>query len=183
MMPYEFRLLKPSELPTLFLLYQSAIRRMCEQGIDQWDELYPDYGTLLLDIQKKEMYGLFDRGRLVASVVLNEEEDEEYKGVAWRLRFDRVGVNHRLCVDAAQQGRGYARKIAMLAEQEFRRRGYECIRLDAFPQNPAAIRLYTGLGYCPCGSIRLRKGIFTCFEKALTDGQIGEQERKTAYAE
>ena len=166
-MPHEFRLLQKSELPELVLLYQSAIRRMCEQGIDQWDERYPDYDTLFLDIQKKEMYGLFDEGRLVASVVLNEEQDEEYQGVSWQLRFDRIGVIHRLCVDAAQQRRGYARKIALLAEQEFRRLGYQCIRLDAFPQNPPAMRLYDNLGYCQCGSIRLRKGIFACFEKAL----------------
>lgn len=167
-MAHEFRLLQPSELPELMLLYQEAIRWMCAQGIDQWDELYPDYDTLFLDIQKKEMYGLFDKGQLVAAVVLNEEQGEEYQGVDWQLRFDRIGVIHQLCVGAGHQGRGYGRKIVWLAEQEFRRLGYQCIRLDAFPQNPPAMRLYDNLGYCQCGSIRLRKGIFACFEKVLS---------------
>jgi hypothetical protein len=41
------------------------------------------------------------------------------------------------------------------------------IRLDAFTLNPGAIRLYEGRGYRKAGSVRFRKGMFNCYEKAV----------------
>lgn len=182
-MSQEFRLIQLAELPELFQVYKSAIHFMDAQGIEQWDDIYPDHDTLRSDIEKQEMYGLLEDGKIVAGIVLNEEQDEEYLTVDWQLHFERIGVIHRLCVGAGHQGRGYGRKIAELAEQEFCRRGFDCIRLDAFPQNPSAMRLYDSLGYSRCGSIQLRKGTFTCFEKRLTAGQPYERERKAVLAD
>jgi RimJ/RimL family protein N-acetyltransferase len=41
------------------------------------------------------------------------------------------------------------------------------MRLDAFSENPRALRVYDRDGYRRAGQVRLRKGTFICFEKAL----------------
>ena len=48
--------------------------------------------------------------------------------------------------------------------------GFDCIRLDAFRQNPRAIQFYERSDYRRAGQIGFRKGEFHCFEKQLEMG-------------
>lgn len=163
-----FRLANPDDLPQILSLFFGAVKHMCENGIQQWDEIYPDETTLTADIHSRQMFLMEDSGELVAAVVLNAEQPPEYRAVDWHLRAEPVGVIHRLCVNAQKQGKGFGKKMLRLSEKFLRERGYRCIRLDAFPQNPAAIHLYESAGYRRTGEIvQFRKGIFYCYEKLL----------------
>jgi ribosomal protein S18 acetylase RimI-like enzyme len=53
------------------------------------------------------------------------------------------------------------------AEETAVTRGYDCIRLDAFTRNPAALALYESRGYRRAGTVHFRKGAFYCYEKAM----------------
>jgi ribosomal protein S18 acetylase RimI-like enzyme len=53
------------------------------------------------------------------------------------------------------------------AEDTLRSEGIEAVRLDAFSQNPAALRLYEKRGYEKVGEVTFRKGRFYLFEKKL----------------
>jgi Acetyltransferases len=165
-----FRRAGQNDFSQIILLYRDAVQKMREQGIDQWDSVYPDEATLAQDVASYSMY-LLTRGKSVLSaVVLNEEQDTEYQNVFW-CRHGRVAVLHRLCVGAAEQGNGVGRQTVLSAERELVRRGYDCIRLDAFPLNPSAVRLYELLGYEKAGEVTFRKGKFYCYEKQL-DGLL-----------
>jgi ribosomal protein S18 acetylase RimI-like enzyme len=52
-------------------------------------------------------------------------------------------------------------------EETLKKSGTESIRLDAFPQNPYAIKMYRKLGYKKVGDLTLRKGDFILMEKIL----------------
>jgi len=101
-------------------------------------------------------------------VVLNEHQDMEYGAVDWAYREGAIAVVHRLMVDPKSQGRGVASRMMDFIEVEGVRRGYRAIRLDAFPKNPRATGLYTKRGYRLAGTVTFRKGVFWCFEKALS---------------
>lgn len=164
----KFRLAQPEDLPQILALFSGAVKHMCECGIEQWDELYPDEETLTADIKNGQMYLLEESRGLVSAVVLNTEQAPEYQTVNWQCRLEPVAVIHRLCVNAQKQGRGFGSKMLRLSEDFLRKRGYRCIRLDAFPQNPAAIHLYESAGYRRTGEVvQFRKGIFYCYEKLL----------------
>ena len=60
-----------------------------------------------------------------------------------------------------------AADLVGFAEERARELGFRTLRLDAFTENPAAVRLYDRLGYRRAGFVRLRKGLFHVFEKAL----------------
>ena len=50
-------------------------------------------------------------------------------------------------VDETHRGRGFGREAMLLAEDEARRRGLECVALNVFGRNEVARRLYRSLGY------------------------------------
>lgn len=164
----DFRMARMNDLPAVLALYAGAVRNMRKHGVEQWDEIYPDRGILEKDIAAGEMLLLAEREKILSAVVLNGEQAEEYGSVPWLFTKEApVAVIHRLCVDAGQQGNGVGGKTLRLCEEYLRAKGIRCIRLDAFPQNPAAIRLYETEGYRRAGQVFFRKGLFYCYEKVL----------------
>lgn len=164
----ELRPAREEDLPRVVRLFSGAVRRMRENGIEQWDEIYPDADILSSDIQKREMYLLETDGNISAAVVLNEDQPPEYTAVPWKFDANPVAVVHRLCVAAESQGKRLGVGTLLLSEELLKKRGYRCIRLDAFPRNPAAMRLYPSCGYRFAGRVTFRKGLFNVYEKLLT---------------
>ncbi len=109
---------------------------------------------------------LFQRNELIAFVAVNEDQDEAYRDASWSYTQGRVAVIHRLCVHPEVQGFGHGKRILKAAEDQIQKMGYSIIRLDAFSQNVAAIRMYESFGYHLAGEVHFRKGLFYLFEKA-----------------
>jgi ribosomal protein S18 acetylase RimI-like enzyme len=162
-----FRRASETDADEVAALFQAALRHLRAEGIDQWDELYPDRAILEEDIAKGEMYLLIDEGKLASAVVLNEEQYEEYSTAGWIDRDGRTAVVHRLCVHPDLQGQGVGRETMRRCEELLAEAGYSSARLDAFSENRAALRLYEGLGYCRRGTAVFRKGAFGLYEKLL----------------
>lgn len=174
----ELRPLGIADLDVLVALFARVVSSMREEGIDQWDELYPDRDVLERDLRAGEGFALFPviqgagnplraAEEPAAYVALNGEESPEYSGVSWSLADESPLVIHRLCVDPRYRGRGAAKRLLSFAEDFAARGGRRSIRLDAFSLNPAALALYESLGYGRRGEVFFRKGRFVCFEKIL----------------
>lgn len=156
-----------ADVDGLLALTRDCIERMRADGIDQWDERYPDRGTIEADIRSGAAFTASQDGGLVASVVLNEHQDPEYDAIDWRFTDGPATVVHRLMVHPRLEGRGLARVLMKFAEDRAGRVGHRAIRLDAFANNPRALRLYEKLGYRDAGTVVFRKGVFRCFEKEI----------------
>jgi ribosomal protein S18 acetylase RimI-like enzyme len=156
----------PGDIAQLMSLVRRCIQGMRDGGIDQWDEVYPDRQTILADVRAGTAHVAVSEGRLVGMVVLSDQQEPEYAEVAWE-HGGRPAVVHRLMVDPPWQSRRVGRLLMQLAEERAAALGYGCIRLDAFCENPRAIRFYERAGYRRVGRVRFRKGLFDCFEKAL----------------
>jgi ribosomal protein S18 acetylase RimI-like enzyme len=142
---------------------------MIDREIYQWDEIYPNEEVLTGDIKKKEMYLLSDNKKLLACIVINEDQDEAYDPAPWKYNGGRIAVIHRLCVNHENQGIGIGLKTMQLAEAVIKNSGYSSIRLDAFSDNPFARKLYEKLGYTYVGIVHFRKGLFYLMEKSCKD--------------
>jgi len=151
----------------LLALVTACIEGMRAQQIEQWDEQYPNAIAIDRDLAQGTAYVGLWGDTLVAMVVVNEYQDAEYTEVAWQWTDGSVAVVHRLMVHPQAEGRRLAREMMAFAEQLAADQGHSIIRLDAFSLNPRALRLYHALGYRDAGTIRLRKGVFQCFEKRL----------------
>ncbi|SFC85204.1 GNAT family N-acetyltransferase [Clostridium uliginosum] len=170
-MKNEFRLANKKDIDNILSIFFSAVENMKNLGINQWDELYPNEDVIRNDIENNKMYILTINDTPVATIVMNEEHDKEYNDLNWKYDFKeasgKVSIIHRVCVDPNIQGKGIGKKIVMLGEEELIKQGYCAIRLDAFSQNPFALKLYSCLNYLYVGDVQFRKGKFHCFEKKL----------------
>ncbi len=176
-MEYRFRLAETSECKEIVALYSGAIQHQIEQKIYQWDELYPNEKVLTGDIMNREMYVLTKGAKILACVVLNEEQDLEYQTGAWSYREGRIAVIHRLCVNHTSQGGGFGRLTMEYAEQKIKAEGYSSIRLDTFSENVISRKLYESLGYTYAGTVTFRKGLFYLMEKSCEAIQEDSKKR------
>jgi ribosomal protein S18 acetylase RimI-like enzyme len=162
------------DLQPVCRIVKDATRSMDEQGIPQWDDIYPSEDILRDDIKMEQMRVIEIGGRTAGLIVINEEESPEYGDVAWRYS-GKVMVVHRLTIDPSCQRGGLATRLMDFAEGIAAAEGYGCIRLDAFIQNPAAMALYEKRGYRKAGSVRFRKGQFFCYEKQISRTVSGDE--------
>lgn len=163
----EYRLGKAEDLDSICRLVKSAIESMENQGIQQWDEVYPAREDFAADIQKETLYTVFENDVLAAVYVLNRECDPEYHDCKWECNDETAYIIHRLCVSPAVQHKGVGKEILNHIEKQLISMGAESVRLDVFTQNPYAIRLYEKAGYIKRGYADWRKGRFWLMEKKL----------------
>ena len=167
-MEVNLRPARREEAEAVLSVFRRATEQMRRQGIDQWSEAYPSDQLLREDISEERMYILEAGGAFVSAVVLDSELlPEEYEAGRWEDVTGRFGVVHRLCVSPERQNEGWGRKTMGLAQSWFKEKDYTSVRLDAFSQNPYALRLYRSLGYRETGTVMLGHGLFILFEKHL----------------
>lgn len=162
-----FRKAKASDLDEIVRLFRAAVRRMDEQGIPQWDEIYPSAEVLSDDLARNELYAGFAERKIVCAFVLSPRCDPEYALAHWRRPEMDYCVIHRLCVHPDFQNRRAAARAMAFIENTLRSEGFRAVRLDAFSRNPYALRLYERLGYEKIGEATFRKGLFYLYEKDL----------------
>ena len=68
-------------------------------------------------------------------------------------------------MNPAFQNQGIAGWTLKHIEEQLTEWGIHAIRLDAFTENPYAIKLYEKMGYAKVGTVDFRKGRFYLMEK------------------
>ena len=162
---------KLDEIDEIIALTKACGKHMRDNGIDQWDEHYPDRGSIQNDIETETLFTLCEGDQILGIVVLNESQDEEYAEINWSTsETDRNLVVHRLAVRPDQQGKGLARQLMDFTEQFAQDEGYDAIRLDTFSQNPRNQRFYLKRGYTDLGAVFLKykkEHPYFCYELLL----------------
>ena len=162
---------KMFEIDAILTLTRACGRHMRDNGIDQWDENYPDRAVILHDVETETLFAYRDGDEVLGIVVLNEWQDEEYGDINWSTSDDDKNiVVHRLAVRPDQQGKGLGRKLMDFAEQWARENEYAAIRLDTYSQNPRNQRFYLNRGYTDLGPVYLKykkEHPYYCYELLL----------------
>ena len=148
-------------------IFTDVKRDMISQGIDQWDEVYPNEKIIETDILNNHAFGYCADGVLMGYIAINEYFDKEYNDLDWKHPDNRPLIVHRLAVHSKFQGLGIAKALMLFAEDKAINEGYATIRLDAFSKNPKALKFYDNLDYQFVGEVTFRKGVFYCFEKSM----------------
>ncbi len=164
-MDIQYRMATLEDLQEICNLFDDAVETMIQNKIFQWDELYPTKKDFRKDIEREQLYiGILDE-RIAAVYVINQRCDEQYIKGAWKYADVPYYVIHRLCVNPAFQNQGIAGWTLKHIEEQLTEWGIHAIRLDAFTENPYAIKLYEKMGYAKVGTVDFRKGRFYLMEK------------------
>lgn len=162
---------KAEEIDEILSLTQACGTHLRSQGIDQWDENYPDQKSITEDIQTGNLFTFRQGQHILGIIVLNEHQDEEYALINWSTTDkDKNLVVHRLAVHPDSQGIGIAQKLMDFAESYARLNGYNAIRLDTFSQNPRNQNFYRKRKYTELGSVYLKykkEHPYICYEMLL----------------
>lgn len=162
----EIREASSADIESILDLVGACIAGMRSQGIDQWDEVYPDRCTIEGDVEDGTAIIAIVDEKISGFAVLDEHQEPEYGGVPWSFT-NRAAVIHRMMVAPLLEGRGIARALMAFLENRATLFGCSSIRLDAFMKNPRAVRFYERCEYRRAGQVRFRKGDVFCFEKEL----------------
>ncbi len=162
-----FSLGQKFELNQIFTLFENAVKNMNNQGVFQWDEIYPNYEVLSADIDSETLFvGRLDN-EIVSVFVINDCCDDEYNDGNWQYKDLSYRIVHRLCVNPDFQNKGIGTYTMNYIEKIVKQMGIQTIRLDCFTKNQYAFRMYKGLGYDVVGYADWRKGRFYLMEKKL----------------
>src|SRR5690242_4203025 len=93
---------------------------LLDQGILQWDDLYPTAETVWTDIADRRLYLLTSSGIGRAVVTIDTKTEPQYSTVVWET-VEPALIVHRLCVDPAFQGNGFGRQLMDYVENYARR--------------------------------------------------------------
>lgn len=129
---------RPHHIPQVLACYRDASLFLHEQGIDQWQNLYPNLESLHLDMRIQSSFVLVDHhDQVFATMALLFEDDPYYEFImegAWSFPSP-YGVVHRLCVNSKTRHQGYASLLLDYAVNECKIRQVMSCRIDTHPRN------------------------------------------------
>ena len=119
-------------LDEILKLCRNCSQDMKCKDIDQWDEVYPNKEIFQEDINNHSLYvAVREESReIMGCIVLNNDQEPEYKAVEWLHEQGKFAIIHRLMVHPNYEGKGVARSLIEFVEKLAKDNGYTAIRLD-----------------------------------------------------
>ena len=118
--------------------------------------VYPVKDTARSALFRNDLYVLEDDdAKVIASAIINKAQVPEYALAAWKhsAEDDEIMVLHTLCIDPAEQGKGYGRAFVSFYEDYAHKNGCRELRMDTNAINKAARAMYRKLGYEEAGIV------------------------------
>ena len=140
------------------------------QGIDQWQNDYPNPGVIQNDINNNNSYVLIKEGNIVATSAVSFDGESTYDKIyegQW-LSEEKYAVIHRIAVDDSYKGLGIAGKIINEVEKLCLEKEVKSIKIDTHQDNISMQKSLEKNGFKYCGLIYLTDGNKrVAFEKTL----------------
>ena len=166
----EFKKAIHTNITSIFNIISQAQSPLKKQGIDQWQNNYPNIKTIQDDIDNNNSYILLKDHVVVGTVALLFDGEKTYDSIyngQW-LSSGPYGVIHRIAIDPKHYGLGLGRLIIRHVEQICLAKEVKSIRGDTHKENLAMQKLLTNNGFEYCGIIYLEDGSQRlAFEKCL----------------
>lgn len=151
----EFRKAIESDVNTIMNIIKQAQAYFKEQGINQWQNNYPNSETIENDIINKNSYVLLNDNIIIGTVVLSFDGEKSYEFIYdgnWKSNFE-YAVIHRIAVDTNYKGLGLASTIINNVKEICVNKGVCSIKVDTQKDNISMQKLLEKNGFEYCGII------------------------------
>ncbi len=166
----KFRKATESDIDNIMGIIRQAQEYFKSQGIDQWQNNYPNYETIRDDVRNDNGYVLLKDKIIVGSVAAILGEEKTYKDIydgKWISNNEYLTI-HRLAVDSDYKGLGLSSIILNNIEDICLNNRIFSIRIDTHEQNIPMQRFLEKNGFEYCGIIYLEnKDKRIAFEKII----------------
>ena len=158
-----------TDLDNIMKMYKSCVNGMLKNGIDQWDDSYPNTEIISEDLNVGTYYVVEMDGTIIGGVNIDKNQDDTYLALDWEDKSDSFLVVHRLGVKEEFWNKKIGKDLMLFTEKLVIEKGLKSIRLDTYSGNPKAMEFYRRLGYSELGTIDLKpdKDKYYCFEKII----------------
>lgn len=153
--PVECRTASVDDLDAMLAIVAQAQAFLASQGVDQWQDGYPERRHLLVDIERGECFVLTCDGKIGAFFVLSSRIEPSYAAVSdgkWSSD-EPYAVLHRCAVAEPYRSSGLAGQIIGTCEQLARQQGIAWLRTDTHKKNKAMQGLLRRSGFQYRGNI------------------------------
>lgn len=143
----------PLDVERIMEIVDDAKAYLKSQGVNQWQDGYPNADSFNEDIKNDRLYVVKDNELVVgvfALVTYEPTYDVVYDG-SWLGKGDYIAV-HRIAVAPDRKGNGVARFMF----DELKKK-YSCIRVDTHRQNTSMNKCLLNNGFKYCGIIHLAR--------------------------
>ena len=155
-----FRKSTKSDVSKIMEIVKQAQEYFKSQGIDQWQNNYPNDEVINNDINNGESYVMLDGDDIVATTVISFAKEKSYENILdgkWITNGD-YGVIHRIAVDNTHKGKGLSHKIIKYAEEVCKQNNIHSIKVDTHEDNILMQSLLKKNGFEYCGIVYLEDG-------------------------
>lgn len=180
------RLVQTEEFESVMHLIDQGKAHLKAQGINQWQNGYPNAESIQKDIEAQRGYfivsdqsalqstesaacDISDTGDIVLGymcVDFNGEPAYEIIDGAW-LTNGEYGVVHRLVLDDAYRGTGLSGRVFKLVEELCKKRLVHSIKIDTSVENKKMQHVLLQNGFTYCGIVYLPDGERRAYEKLV----------------
>ena len=104
-----------SDLSRIMEMYASCVKGMIKNGIDQWDENYPNPKIITSDINSETYYVAERNGDILGGVNIDRNQDKTYLDINWEDQSPYFLVVHRLAAKEEVWGRKVGKNLMIFA--------------------------------------------------------------------
>jgi len=158
----------PADIDTALSIITQGQKHLKEQGIDQWQNGYPDKERLIQDEHEHIGYLLLNDGQpagYICIVLTGEPAYDKIDG-QW-LTNGKYAAIHRIVLSDAFRGQGLSSAVFSLADDCCRSHGILALRIDTHADNHKMQHVLSKNGYTFCGIVEYPSGLRRAYEKCL----------------
>jgi len=160
---------RKQDIPRIMEIIEQAKRRMRKQGLDQWQDGYPNEAALQNDITLHQGHIFQKAGQIVAYAAIVFDPDPYYQKIEgqWLSSGETYITVHRIAIHEEWLRHGFAQHIIKYAEKKALREGVRWFRIDTHHDNIAMRNMIREAGFTLCGIVQVRDGKRLAYEKRL----------------
>ncbi|WP_338587506.1 GNAT family N-acetyltransferase [Clostridium baratii] len=156
------------DINNIMQIIDEAKEALKEQGIDQWQNGYPNADVIRNDILNNDSYVFIKNNEIVATSAVSFDGEKTYDKIYdgnW-ISNDEFAVIHRIAISNKYKGRGIASEIIKMIEAICLDKDVHSIKVDTHEFNIPMQKLLKKNDFKYCGVIYLEdKSKRVAFEK------------------
>lgn len=153
----EFRKANESDVEMIMKIINQAQEYLKKQGINQWQNNYPNFNIIKNDIENKNGYVLLKNNIIIGTVAVSFDREKNYDKIYngdWHSNY-KYAVIHRIAIDDKYKGLGLAAEFIKNIEEICLHKCVNSIKVDTHKENTSMQRFLQKNGFEYCGIIYL----------------------------
>lgn len=174
-----FRKAEPKDIAQIMEIIRQAQNYLKEQKVEQWQDGYPNEGSIAEDIQNGVTYVYEAEDRLLGTLALIFGTEPTYAVIhdgAWETEGIPYATIHRIAIADDVKGRGIAGEMLAEAERICRENKVHTLRIDTHEDNKSMQAWIKKNHFFYCGWIIVANG-----DKRLAYEKRLERDRRDMY--